>query len=633
MGLFRKQIDIKNASKTTYSEDDLNKLLMGFRKEFEVQGEKRIYSPFRRETPRAWDTRMRDMAYEKILDDRLFTFKHLLVIPNPYGISVQTALLLFNTSQECRVRYRILGKTPENDFVGETEPATRHRVPILGLYKGFTNKLKLELLDEEDKVFRRRDLTIYARDIPLRLQNIVTKVEREQPSVFPFIMVNGVHFNPIAIDHNGEVRYSIQMKTNTMGMLPLDNGHFLYADASQNRVDENGTPVPCQYHEMDYMGRIYRSYLIEHPLSSVAAQREDSLFLVTASKAKYMGDCILEIDRESGQEKKRLNLVDVLGSKYQNQRTWAPVTALEWCGDHLLVAIKRFHMILALNWETSQIVWALTPKSIWTGTEVEQYVLEGEDGKESDGYVLEHMTSEQKEDGTIRIRAYYEQNRGTVPVEGSEASEDSRILFFEIGREGKTFRVQRKIDVVKAKRFGSSFYDETSGRVLSLAGCLERQSENLKACVEELDQDSGDVINRMRLCKVYRQAWLFEPDIPSYSMSLQKKADVVHGYLSPPAAYDGEVPVPCEEKLKKKIFGNIRICGNLFLYAFYPSTVQRVYLVGREHCYMQDYSELKLKRKRMSFSIALDSLACDEYQVYVEYDGKVYQLKNEIRIE
>ena len=42
---------------------------------------------------------------------------------------------------------------------------------------------------------------------------------------------------------------------------------------------------------------------------------------------------------------------------------------------------------------------------------------------------------------------------------------------------------------------------------------------------------------------------------------------------------------------------------------------------------------MKLKRKKESFAIPLDQLELDEYQVYVEYDGKVYYLKNEIRVE
>ena len=633
MGIFGKRIDVKNATKTTYSEDDLTKLDLNYQREFIQQEGSRIYTPFRKEIPRAWLTQIRDMAFEKILDDHLFTFKHLLVVPNPYGASVQTALLLFNTSKPCSVRYRILGKTEGTDFTGETVVSTRHRVPIIGLYKGYTNKLKLELIDENGQVFKRRDLTIYARDIALNLQNIVTKVEHKETSRFPFVLVNGVRFNPIALDQNGEVRYSMQIKTNRMGMLPLDNGHFLFADTSANQVGQKGEPASCQYHEIDYMGRIYQTYLLDYPIANQVAAKGDSLFLLTSSDAEHTGDCIVEMDRKTGSIKKRCTLAELLGTKYQDREAWALVTGISFCQDKLLLSMKRFHTVMALDWDTLSVRWVLAPQAIWRDTPVQQYVLSGADGGEVDGYLPVHFEASPVSDEILGLRVYYIQNKGTLPVPGAVESPDSRVVFYYIREGGKSFEKKKEVEVVKSKRFGSSIYSQKDNRLLSLSGCLQRQSEELLSCVEELDGDTGDVINRLRLCKVFHQAWLFQPDITSYSRPLEKNPDVIHGRLVPPKMYEGEVPVPCDEKLKKKIFGNIRVCGNLFLFAFYPSTIDRVYLVGKKHTYMEDYSELKLKRKKESFAIPLDQLELDEYQVYVEYDGKVYYLKNEIRVE
>ena len=68
MGIFGRRIDIKNATKTTYSDEDLRKLDLNYRNEFQIDREKRIYTPFRKEMPRAWQSQVRDMAFEKILD-------------------------------------------------------------------------------------------------------------------------------------------------------------------------------------------------------------------------------------------------------------------------------------------------------------------------------------------------------------------------------------------------------------------------------------------------------------------------------------------------------------------------------------------------------------------------------------
>ncbi len=633
MGLFGKRIDVKNATKVTYSEDDLKKLDMNYQKEFTVQKDCCIYTPFRKEIPRAWLTQMRDKAFEKILDDRLFNFKHLLVVPNPYGVSVQTALLLFNTQEACKVRYRVLGKVEGTDFCGETELTKRHRVPIVGLYKGYTNKLKLELVNADGEVIKRRDLTIYSRDIPLNVQNIVTKVEHKDLSRFPFVMVNGIRFNPIALDQNGEVRYSLQLKTNRLGMIPLQDGHFLYADTTASRVGDNGMPAACQYHEMDYIGRIYRTYLLEYPIEKVVAQEGDSLFLLTSSRKKYRGDCIVELDRRSGEIKKRCELSEILGETYRNRKMWAPVTTMIARDGKILISIKRFHTVFMLKWEDLSVQWVLAPRSIWKDTALETKCLTGVDNHDVEDYLPEHAVYEKGKDGISTLRMYCLQNIGTVPAKGAQASPDSRIVFYEINEEKRQFRKIHNVDVVKCKRFGSSIYDADSKRVLSMAGVLNVQGVNLVACIEEIDSTNEEVINRLRLYKRYCQAWLFEPDIPACSKALEKNLDVIHGQLSSPEIFEGQLPEPTQEKLKKKIFGNVRLCGNLLLFSFRPGTVQKVYLIGEKYSYVQDYSGLERKMKKIGFTIPVNQLQYDEYQVFVEYGGDIYQLKNEIRVE
>ena len=60
-------------------------------------------------------------------------------------------------------------------------------------------------------------------------------------------MVNGVSFNPMAVDCNGDIRYSIQLRTNSIGMIPLAGGRFLYEDRTANRMNKKGQIKPCRY--------------------------------------------------------------------------------------------------------------------------------------------------------------------------------------------------------------------------------------------------------------------------------------------------------------------------------------------------------------------------------------------------
>ena len=126
MGLFGKWfVDVKRGTKVTYSESDLRKLDRTYEKEVFPGGRRKIMSPLRKAP-----------------------FAHLLVVPNPYDLVKQSALILFNSSKLTKVRYRVLGDTPEADFVGETEYTRRHRVPVMGLYLDRSNNLDLVMIDE-----------------------------------------------------------------------------------------------------------------------------------------------------------------------------------------------------------------------------------------------------------------------------------------------------------------------------------------------------------------------------------------------------------------------------------------------------------------------------------------------------
>ena len=77
-------------------------------------------------------------------------------------------------------------------------------------------------------------------------------------------------------------------------MIPLANGHFLLVDKTANRVDKYGKVTPCRYHEIDYMGRVYKTYLLEHKIGRAIAQHGESLFFITSSDDEHLSDRIAE---------------------------------------------------------------------------------------------------------------------------------------------------------------------------------------------------------------------------------------------------------------------------------------------------------------------------------------------------
>lgn len=73
-------------------------------------------------------------------------------------------------------------------------------------------------------------------------------------------------------------------------------------------MNVKGQIVPCRYHEMDYMGRVYRTFLLDFPIMGGVAQKGNSLYLVTSSDEKHIADKIIELDINSGSILKECNL-------------------------------------------------------------------------------------------------------------------------------------------------------------------------------------------------------------------------------------------------------------------------------------------------------------------------------------
>lgn len=619
-------VEVKHGTKVTYSESDLNKLDRMYETEVIEKTDRKVMSPFRKEPQRAFLAQVRDYAFEKILDSHLYTFKHLLVIPNPYGLAKQTAYLLFNSSKEYKVRYRVIGDDGE-DFIGETELTKRHRVAIMGLYLERSNQVELSLLDAEDQLVKHRTIRIYVSETPPNLKNIVTDVINKKVSQFPFMLVNGATFNPMAVDANGAIRYSLQLRTNRMGMIPLQNGHVLFADRTANCVNRLGEIQPCRYHEMDYMGRVYRTFILKDPISTVITQYENSLYLVTSSDKEHINDCIIELDMNSGEVVKSCDLGQILGEKYRNTRDWTMLSCLEYHQGSLLVTLKRLHTVMNLRWEDGSVEWLLAPEGIWEDTPLHSRCLRHQDGE---ALLLGRPDSAVWENAG-QISVFNTQVRGDIPA-GYSCEDKSSVVTVTIEAEKGTYYQTEEISCVKNTRFGSALKLDGGKKIFFLQGFTKERTETKRAELTLVDRQSGKLENQISLAKIYLNAWKFNPDIASYSQSIETSQKTVFGSLESPAVFHGMMPQETEERLSKEYFSRPHMCDNLFLFAMFPGAVDKIYFIGNNNAYVQDYQRLSQGKRKEIFAIQVDQMEEDEYFLYLESQGVVHKLKNEIRI-
>lgn len=633
MGLFSKYfVEVKNGTKVVFSETDLRKLDRTYEGEVVKSVSRRVRTPFRKVSQQAYLAQIRDYAFEQILDKHLYTFQHLLVIPNPYDLVKQSALILFNSSQETKVRYRVIGDTPEADFRGETDFATRHRVPVMGLYLERSNQVELELIDRENMVIKHRVIRIYVSETPKNIQDIIGEASNKKLPYFPFILINGVVFNPIVFDSNGAIRYSIQLRTSGRGMIPIGEGRFLYEDRTASRMMVNGRLRACRYHEMDYMGRVYRTFYFDFLVEGLVARAGESIFFITASGKGYRGDKIIEVNASDGRVVKSLLLSELFGDTYQKKGNWSQITCMECQGRSLIITAKSLHTIFKVDWETGELQWVFASEYLWKGTPAEPYVLKGDVPTDKLCMQPDFAAITTSDDGRERLVLFQRKSVGEIKLPDMADADKSAVVFVELDTENRTFHKIADVSVEKTEKYGSVMMSPEEKELLLCLGRLEEDLDERRAAVELVDRASGAVLGRVDLKRRFNKAWVFEPDIGQFAKPLPVTQDVVFGKLNPPKVFDGELPPLSDEPVNREYYGATRLCGDILQCSILPGSIDRIYFVGKKHKYVQDYSKMESRKRKFPLAIALGELKADEYRVYIEYENEVHLLKNEIRI-
>lgn len=228
---------------------------------------------------RAWrvlpvDTWRREQEEKRLLFRYTFDFQSMLVIRNPYERTPLSCLALFETGQECFVRYVVKGKTADCDFSYTTERiARKHFVPIMGLYASCENQLVMQLLDKNRKIIAARQMTIPMGEIPDKLTGMVQTVKKADDTAMPFVFVTGgINGATYAFDKNGDIRYYLSRTPRQYGIYPMPDGRFLFPEHSINRPTYIN-PHANVMHDMDLLGRVKETYYVAVPTGGLRADR------------------------------------------------------------------------------------------------------------------------------------------------------------------------------------------------------------------------------------------------------------------------------------------------------------------------------------------------------------------------
>lgn len=190
----------------------------------------RIHSNIAREPLAAPVSQAKDYVIEQLLQKGSYTFSRMLIIKNPFGEAPLSALALFVTDKPCGVRVTVEGETRQTDIVAVMPQTTHHRVPLIGMYPGKVNRIRLELLEGET-VVAKKQIPIKTVSLPPDLKEVikVAKVS-EEPAFENILVAGGVDIKTCVFDRDGKIRYYLKRKPKGYGIFPLSEGRFLFME-------------------------------------------------------------------------------------------------------------------------------------------------------------------------------------------------------------------------------------------------------------------------------------------------------------------------------------------------------------------------------------------------------------------
>ncbi|WP_311901730.1 amino acid permease [Enterococcus avium] len=233
-----------------------------------------------------------------------------------------------------------------------------------------------------------------------------------------------------AFDANGDVRW-YSTRYNSHIFKELTNGNLLYLTKESNDADTYNVLL-----ETDYLGKIYHRY--DFSSSSAANDtgksegemtviHHDGIelpsgnFLLTVNDgSNYIEDTMIELNRETGEIEKTIDLKDILPeafyedydstSREDGKVDWFHQNSVEYdeADNSIIISGRHQDTIMKIDYDTSEIKWIMGDSSGWPES-YQKYFLKG-DVKASGGQHAAIVLPDQDDNDETTDILYYDNN-------------------------------------------------------------------------------------------------------------------------------------------------------------------------------------------------------------------------------
>lgn len=582
-------------------------------------------------------TLARDYFLERLLRSRKYTFDHMFLIRNPFGESPLTALAMFSLEAPARVRVTTRGDIPETDYVSVLPKRRNHRVPILGLYPKRVNKVKIELLNDEDTVLASHEISVRTKGLPPDLRKAVSVKKVAKDPAFENILINGgVNIHTCAFDREGKIRYWLRRKPRGYGIFPLSDGHFFYME-KEISVPSFSNPQTVQSYDMDYFGRVYRTYLVENGVHHTAEEKVGGNILTGSNTMlEHTEDRVIEIDRKTGEIVWQLDIWDLFDDTYKDMMDWCHVnSAAYYEKDHsILISLRNVHAVISVDYDTKKLRWMLSDPKFWEGSSMTKYLLQPV-GDVRWTY-QQHAAFELDVDfdgnpDTKHMIVYDNHWAKRRKAKSFDKDPLSYVTFYDINEKEMTVKMFKSFGCPKTRIRANGIYVPDKNRVYNMAGSYAEPVDGDGGGVYEYDFETGEVLSEFGVKPGYFRAYNFTPNVEELALPMKVTGDYMCGTIKKPQKLSGEEYrelASCQPGRVKSIAIDYKLQEDLLFVKCVDHEVEKIYFRGEKGCYQTDfddtYQTMDVFRK-MVYKIAtqLTDLPPDHYDILLQVKGEL----------
>lgn len=607
----------------------------------------RIHSNIAREPLAAPVSQAKDYVIEQLLQKGSYTFSRMLIIKNPFGEAPLSALALFVTDKPCGVRVTVEGKTRQTDIVAVMPQTTHHRVPIIGMYPGKVNRIRLELLEGET-VVAKKQIPIKTVSLPPDLKEVikVAKVS-EEPAFENILVAGGVDIKTCVFDRDGKIRYYLKRKPKGYGIFPLSEGRFLFMEQDISAPSYTN-PQSVQSYDMDYLGRVRKVYFSRNGIHHTIEEKSKggNIMAAGSSMEGHSEDLILEIDRQNGQIVQKIKVGDLFDDTYQDMMDWAHINSASYYekDNAVLVSMRNIHSIASFDWKTGQMRWLLSDPRFWEGTPMTEKLLRPVG--DVPFFYQQHAVFELTDvdfDGnpdTKHIIVFDNHWHKRRKVEFFDKDKLTYISFYTINEKEGTVSFYKRFPCPKSKIRSNAILCKEKNRLYAMAGSLVKPLKDSIGVIREYDFETEEVLSEFYVAPGFFRAHEFEPETECLTEALPLTKDYVAGNLR----HAQVLPEDERRKLLERPVGKVEneklfyVISEDVLYIHETDhLVQKVYFVGKKNVYFVEYADTYqtmaiFENAEYFIPMWMDTLAEDRYELILEVNGELQNTKKYIKV-